>query len=150
MKYKYLFFFLAVFLISCSQYKNGPLSKTWHNTNAKYNALLIAREDYKIANEIILANNKETYEETLPIYRKIDSTRLDSAKLYLIDAIKKSSIIAERHSNSRHLDEAYLLLGKARLEKQEIFNALETFKYVNTTSKSSGAKTEALIWLMRA
>lgn len=150
MKYKYLFFFLAVFLISCSQYKNGPLSKTWHNTNAKYNALLIAREDYKIAIEIILANNKETYEETLPIYRKIDSTRLDSAKLYLIDAIKKSSIIAERHSNSRHLDEAYLLLGKARLEKQEIFNALETFKYVNTTSKSSGAKTEALIWLMRA
>ena len=143
-------FFFVIFSLSCSQYKNGPLSKTWHNTNAKYNALLIAREDYKIANEIILANNRETYEETLPIFRKIDSTRLDSAKLYLTDAIKKSSIIAERHSNSRHLDEAYLLLGKARLEKQEIFNALETFKYVNTTSKSASAKTEALIWLMRS
>lgn len=142
-------FFFVIFSLSCSQYKSGPLSKTWHNTNAKYNALLIAREDYKIANEIILTNNKETYEETLPIFRKIDSTRLDSAKLYLTDAIKKSSIIAERHSNSRHLDEAYLLLGKARLEKQEIFNALETFKYVNTTSKSASAKTEALIWLMR-
>jgi tetratricopeptide (TPR) repeat protein len=145
----YLLFFFVIFSLSCSQYKSGPLSKTWHNTNAKYNALLIAREDYKIANEIILTNNKETYEETLPIFRKIDSTRLDSAKLYLTDAIKKSSIIAERHSNSRHLDEAYLLLGKARLEKQEIFNALETFKYVNTTSKSASAKTEALIWLMR-
>lgn len=143
-------FFFVIFSLSCSQYKNGPLSKTWHNTNAKYNALLIAREDYKIANEFILANNKETYEETLPIFRKIDSTRLDSAKLYLTDAIKKSSIIAERHSNSRHLDEAYLLLGKARLEKQEIFNALETFKYINTTSKSTSAKTEALIWLMRS
>jgi outer membrane protein assembly factor BamD (BamD/ComL family) len=146
----YLLFFFVIFSLSCSQYKSGPLSKTWHNTNAKYNALLIAREDYKIANEIILTNNKETYEETLPIFRKIDSTRLDSAKLYLTDAIKKSSIIAERHSNSRHLDEAYLLLGKARLEKQEIFNALETFKYVNTTSKSASAKTEALIWLMRS
>ncbi len=135
--------------LSCSQYKNGPMSKAWHNTNAKYNALLIAREDFKIANEIIKANNKETFEETLPIFRKIDSTKLDSAKLYLNDAIKKASIIAERHSNSRHLNEAYLLIGKARLEKEEIFNAQETFKYVNTTSKSAAAKTEALIWLMR-
>ena len=125
------------------------MSKAWHNTNAKYNALLIAREDFKIANEIILANNKESFEETLPIFRKIDSTKLDTAKLYLTDAIKKASIIAERHSNSRHLNEAYLLIGKARLEKEEIFNAQETFKYVNTTSKSDAAKTEALIWLMR-
>ncbi len=95
------------------------MSKAWHNTNAKYNALLIAREDFKIANEIIIANNKETFEETLPIFRKIDSTKLDTAKLYLIDAIKKASIIAERHSNSRHLDEAYLIIGKARLEKRK-------------------------------
>lgn len=146
----YLYLLLVTIFSSCSQYKNGPMSKFWHNTNAKYNALLIAREDFKLANEIILANNKETFEETLPIFRKIDSTKLDSAKLYLTDAIKKASMIAERHSNSRHLDEAYLLLGKARLEKEEIFNALETFKYVNTTSKSATAKTEALIWLMRA
>ncbi|HLO43962.1 MAG TPA: tetratricopeptide repeat protein [Leadbetterella sp.] len=146
----YFCVFLITISFSCSQYKNGPLSKTWHNTNAKYNALLISREDYKIAKEIILANNKETYEEILPIYRKIDSTKLDSAALYLTDAIKKASIIAERHSNSRHLDEAYLLIGKARLEKEEIFNAQETFKYVNTTSKSSSSKTEALIWLMRS
>lgn len=146
---KYIFLLLVTFLSSCSQYKNGLVSKAWHNTNAKYNSLLIAREDYKIANEIIHENDKENYEEVLPIFRKIDSTRLDTAKLYLIDAIKKSSIIAERHSNSKHLDEAYLLLGKARLKKQEIFNAIETFKYVNTTSKSTNAKTEALIWLMR-
>lgn len=146
---KYIFLLFAALLSSCSQYKNGPISKSWHNTNAKYNALLIAREDYKIANEIIIENDKENYEEVLPIFRRIDSTQLDTAKLYLIDAIKKSSIIAERHSNSKHLDEAYLLLGKARLKKQEIFNALETFKYVNTTSKSANAKTEAMIWLMR-
>ncbi|MCP9768214.1 hypothetical protein EGI22_09850 [Lacihabitans sp. LS3-19] len=146
---KYIFLLFVALLSSCSQYKNGPLSKSWHNTNAKYNALLIAREDYKIANEIIIENDKENYEEVLPIFRRIDSTQLDTAKLYLIDAIKKSSIIAERHSNSKHLDEAYLLLGKARLKKQEIFNALETFKYVNTTSKSANAKTEAMIWLMR-
>lgn len=118
--------------------------------NAKYNALLLAREDYSVANSYILNNYQENYETTLPIFFKIDSTKLDSALILLVDAVKKTSIVAERHSNSRYLDEAYLLLGKARLSKQEIYNAIETFKYVNTNAKTLESKNEALIWLMRA
>jgi outer membrane protein assembly factor BamD (BamD/ComL family) len=145
----YLFIFLII-ASSCSQSSNSPTSKAWHNLNAKYNALLLAREDYKYALNYIQQNNKENYETVLPIFLKIDSTKLDSAKLLLIDAVKKTSLIAERHSNSRHLDEAYLILGKARLYKQELYNAIETFKYVNTKSTSNTAKNEALIWLMRS
>jgi tetratricopeptide (TPR) repeat protein len=111
---------------------------------------LIAREDYKEAGFIIKSKQKENFDQILPIFPKIDSNKLDSAKFYLIDAIKKSSIIAERHSNSKYLDEAYLILGKSRLLKQEYFNAIETFKYVNTKARSEQKKTEALIWLMRS
>jgi tetratricopeptide (TPR) repeat protein len=111
---------------------------------------LIAREDYNEAGFIIKSKQKENFDQVLPIFPKIDSNKLDSAKFYLIDAIKKSSIIAERHSNSKYLDEAYLILGKSRLLKQEYFNAIETFKYVNTKARSEQKKTEALIWLMRS
>jgi len=141
---------LFIFLTSCSQFSKSPTSKVWHNLNARYNALLIAREDYKEAGFIIKSKQKENFDQILPIFPKIDSNKLDSAKFYLIDAIKKSSIIAERHSNSKYLDEAYLILGKSRLLKQEYFNAIETFKYVNTKARSEQKKTEALIWLMRS
>ncbi len=118
--------------------------------NAKYNALLLGREDYRVASDYILQNYDENYGEVLPIFMKIDSTKLDSAKYLLIDAVKKTSLVAERHSNSKHLDEAYLLLGKTRLAKQEILNSIETFKFVNTKSENPANKNEALVWLMRA
>lgn len=118
--------------------------------NSRFNALLISREDIDVAKEYIAANYRDNYEAVLPIYRPIDSTRLDTAKFYLIDAIKKSSIIAEKHSNSKYLDEAYLLIGEARILKGEFENAIETYKYLNSVSSSEEMKTEALTQMMRA
>lgn len=118
--------------------------------NSRFNALLISREDIDVAKEYIAANYQDNYEAILPVYRPIDSTRLDTARFYLVDAIKKSSIIAEKHSNSKYLDEAYLLIGEARILKGEFENAIETYKYLNTVSSSEEMKTEALIQMMRA
>ena len=135
---------------SCSQYNNGLLSRGWHDMNSRFNALLISREDLEVAKEYIAANYKDNYEDILPVFRPIDSTRLDTARFYLVDAIKKSSIIAEKHSNSKYLDEAYLLIGEARILKGEFENAIETYKYLNTISSSEEMKTEALVQMMRA
>jgi hypothetical protein len=140
--------FIIAGLSSCSQFSNTFSSRIWHNTNARYNALLIAREDYNYAVKII--NTQERYSPPLYILRQIDSSRLDSAKMYLEDAIKKSSLIAERHSNSKHLDEAYFLLGKARLEKGEFLNAIETFKYLYGTSFRKSYKGKAFVELFKA
>jgi len=137
-------------LSSCSQYNTGLLSRSWHNMNSRFNALLISREDIDVAKEYIAAHYTDNYEAVLPVYRVIDSTRLDTAKFYLIDAIKKSSIIAEKHSNSKYLDEAYLLIGEARILKGEFENAIETYKYLNSVSSSEQMKTEALTQMMRA
>jgi outer membrane protein assembly factor BamD (BamD/ComL family) len=142
----FVLFFLTG-LVSCSQFSQSPTSLAWHNMHAKYNALLIAKEDYKYATSLI--TKTEVFDQDLPILRFVDSTKLDSAKLYLIDAIKKASMIAERHSNSKYLDEAYLLLGKARVEKQEYFNAIETFKYLNATASSDKFRHAALIQLFK-
>jgi outer membrane protein assembly factor BamD (BamD/ComL family) len=149
-KFLFSIFFFVFLVSSCSQFSKSPTSKAWHNMNAKYNALLMAKEEFKIANDIILAHHSDNFESVIPIFLKIDSTKLDTAKLYLDDVVKKTSLIAERHSNSKYLDDAYMILGKARLQKQEFFNAIETFKYLNTTSRSREVKNEALIWLMRS
>lgn len=142
----YLFLLL---LSSCSQFSNGFLSRTWHNTNSRYNALLIAREDLDVAQEHLVKNYRENYEQVLPVFRPVDSTRLDTAKLFLVDAIKKASIIAEKHSNSKYLDEAYLLIGEARIYKGEFENAIETYKYLNTVAASEDKKTLSMVQMLR-
>ncbi len=147
---KFIPYVIFLLLSSCSQYNTGLMSRSWHNMNSRFNALLISREDIEVAKEYIAANYRDNYEEILPVFRPIDSTRLDTAKLFLVDAIKKSSIIAEKHSNSKYLDEAYLLIGEARILKGEFENAIETYKYLNTVSSSEEMKTEAMTQMMRA
>lgn len=144
--------FFAVFFIftSCSQYKHGFISRSWHDINSKFNALLIAREDIEVAKEYISQNYKENFEDVLPVYQLIDSSQLDTAKLFLVDAVKKASVIAQKHSNSQFLPEAYLLIGDARILKGEYENAIETLKYLNTISDNENIRSAALTQMMLA
>lgn len=136
--------------MACSQFSQSPTSKAWHNLNAKYNALLIARDNYKYAKQVIYYTTKENYSAMLPVLLPLDSVKAQPVLPNLKETIKNTSLIAERHSNSRFLDDAYLLLGQARLEKEDYINAIEVFKYVNTTGKNENVKHTALISLMRA
>jgi tetratricopeptide (TPR) repeat protein len=150
------FLFLAVFasptggLVSCSQYSTKPLSKGYHNLTAHFNAYVIARDQIENAERTLFANRQENYNQLLPILLPVDSMLIQPVKPQLDDAIKKASLIPERHQNSKWLDNAYNLIGKARLLKQDLPNAVEVFKYVNTKGTSENDKHTALVGLMRA
>lgn len=141
---------LLLFLGSCSQFSSSPTSKAWHNTNARYNALFIAKEDFKLANYLMDSVRNEDFTTTLPIWIPIDTLETAVANEAWEEIIKMTSLIAERHSNSRYLDKAYTLLGIARFHKADYLNAIEVFKYVNSNGSYEQAKNEALIWLMRS
>src|SRR5690606_38964774 len=55
----------------------------------------------------------------------------------------------QRHSNSKWVDDAYILVGKARLYSLDWGNAVQTFKYVNTRAEDKHAKHLAIINLIR-
>lgn len=137
-------------LVSCSQYSTKPISKGYHNLNAHFNAYVIAREEINQAEFILFKTRKENYNLLLPILLPVDSTLTMPVRPQLDDAIKKASLIPERHQNSKWLDDAYILIGRARLLKQDIPNAVDVFKYVNTKGTDDNDKHEALVWLMRA
>lgn len=144
---------IILFLIitaGCSQFSNSPTSKAWHNTNALFNSLIIARENMKEADKQLFATREENYSALMPILLPMDSTKSQAVATNLKEIIEKTSLIAERHSNSKFLAEAYILLGKARLMKGDFINGIEVFKYVNTTTKDETGRHTALIWLMRA
>ncbi len=137
-------------LLSCSQYSTKPVSKGYHNLTAHYNAYVIARDELEQAEATLFKTRQENYSQVLPILLPVDSTKSQAVKQFLDDAIKKASLIPERHQNSKWLDDAYILIGRARLLKQDLPNAIEVFKYVNTKGTDPDDKHTALVWLMRA
>ncbi|GAB3313892.1 hypothetical protein GCM10027299_01370 [Larkinella ripae] len=140
---------LTIGLSGCSQYSQKKLPVAYHNLNARYNAYLIARDRIREVERYRLRTYQENYNQPLPILLPLDSTKLEPVKAQLDDAIKKASLVAERHQNSKWLDNSYILLGTARLYRQDYGNAMEVFKYVNTKGESEDEKHEALIGLMR-
>ncbi len=126
------------------------MSKAWHNTNARFNSLIIARDNMKQADKDLFEKREENYSALMTIFVPIDSVKSQAVATNLKEVIDKTSLIAERHSNSKYLAEAYILLGKSRLLKEDYINAVEVFKFINTTSSNENGKHSALIWLMRA
>lgn len=141
---------LAGGLVSCSQYSTKPVSKGYHNLTAHFNAYVIARDQIEGAERALFKARQENYNQLLPILLPVDSNAVQPVKPQLDDAIKKASLIPERHQNSKWLDDAYNLIGRARLLKQDLPNAIEVFKYVNTKGTSDDDKHQALVGLMRA
>lgn len=154
--YSRLFLFLAVIalltggLVSCSQYSTKAIPKGYHNLTAHYNAYVIARDEIDQAEQFLFKKRQENYNQLLPILLPVDSMLIQPVKPQLDDAIKKASLIPERHQNSKWLDNAYILIGRARLLKQDLPNAIEVFKYVNTKGTNEDDKHTALVGLMRA
>ena len=141
---------LLVGSLSCSQYSTKPISKGYHNLTAHYNAYVIARDEINQAEGQLFQKRVENYSQLLPILLPVDSNLAQPVKPFLDDAIKKASLIPERHQNSKWLDNAYNLIGRARLLKQDLPNAIEVFKYVNTNGTNENDKHTALVGLMRA
>lgn len=141
---------LSLLTGACSQFSNSPMSKAWHNTNARFNSLIIARDNMKQAEKDLFDKREENYSALMTIFVPIDSLKSQAVATNLKEVIDKTSLIAERHSNSKYLAEAYILLGKSRLLKEDYINAVEVFKFINTTSSNEKGKHSALIWLMRA
>lgn len=92
---------------------------------------------------------KENYNQLLPILLPMDSVRAQAVKPKLQDAIKKASIVAEKHQNSKWIDNSYILLGKSRLYLGEWADGLEALRYVYANGRDESDKNNALIVLMR-
>ena len=137
-------------LSSCSQQSTSTLAVGFHNVTARYNAYVIARDKMKEAENTLANNRKDDYNQLMPILLPLDSVKAMTVKALLDDVIKKASLIPDRHQNSKWVDNALVLIGKARLYKGQFADGIETLKYVNSKGKDENDKHLGLIWLMRA
>jgi outer membrane protein assembly factor BamD (BamD/ComL family) len=140
-----------IFLLAgCSQFSSRPGAVNFHNISARYNAYFMAEQDMLEAEFAMKNVFKEDYNQLLPILLPMDSVLSLPVKPKLLDAIKKASIVAEKHQNSKWLDNSYIILGKSRLYLGEWADGLEALRYVYANGRDENDKNDALILLMRA
>lgn len=141
---------LLLSLGACSQYSTAPSSVAYHNMTARFNAYIQARDIINQSEKALFESRKESFDQLLPILIPMDSLSISQVSSEMEAVLKKASLVVERHQNSKWVDDAYVLIGRVRLHKQDFLNAIETFKYINTQSKNPDARHAAIVWLMRA
>ena len=148
--------FTSFILSSCSTSKKGILNKGYHTLTTKYNVLFNGKEAFSIGEEILSNAYEDNFYEVLPVEpinlrgENIDETTIvpgfDQAEEKAVKAIQKHSIKINDLQYNRQIDEAYLLLGKARYFDRRFFPALEAFNFLLESGVSRSNYIEGKIW----
>jgi tetratricopeptide (TPR) repeat protein len=141
---------VTVLLSGCSQYSTKRSAIGFHNFSARYNAYFMGEKDLASAEFSVDSLYKEDYNQLLPILLPLDSLLFLPVKPLLLSAIRKASIVAEKHQNSKWIDNSYYILGKSRLYLGEWADGLEALRFVYANGTDEIDKNHALILLMRA
>jgi tetratricopeptide (TPR) repeat protein len=149
---------LATMLFNaCSTKKDALVNRKWHALNTKYNTLYNGNIAFEEGRNTLNDTYQDDYFEVLPVERlavsgeiKLDSE--DNNPNFLI-AEEKATKAIQRHSmdikdeeRNPEIDEAFLLLGKARYFDERYIPALESFNYILNKYSESDKLNEANIW----
>lgn len=155
-KYTFLAGF-CVFLIACSTRKNSFLSRNSHALSTEYNILYNGGIALDKGVEELKTTYKDNFWERLPVERmqvtedamipgQTKNPNFDRAETKAIKAIQKHSMNIDGNEVNPQMDEAHLMLGKARYYDQRFVPALEAFNYILYKYPQSDKIYEAKVW----
>ncbi len=165
---------LALVLASgCSTKKNTFVSRNYHNVTSYYNVYFNGMEAFKEGQKKIAGAHKDNFSLVLLPFLYSDKEAARASYSDMNKAIEKGSKCIRKHSITvkpekkegkkerkdksfyekneyvNWIDEAYMLIGKSQLIKQDYYAAIETFSYVVRQFKDSDVKYEAYMWIAR-
>jgi len=157
LKYILLLFSLLL-VVACSTKKNSFVGRNWHALNSQYNTLY--NGDVALEKGIVEVKSEysDNYWELLPVERmqieeqaflpgeKGKNANFDRAEAKAVKAIQKHSMNIGGKEKNMQMDEAHLLLGKARYYDKRYIPALEAFNYILYKYSNSDKIYEAKVW----
>lgn len=157
MKFRYLFIAGLLLAGACSTKKDTLINRHWHALHTEYNILYNGNLAFEKGRESLNDGYKDNYWEVLPIERLelTETIRLDSegndpnfliAEEKATKAIQLHGMEINGTERNPQIDEAFLLLGKARYFDQRYVPALEAFNYILRRHPESDKLVEARIW----
>ena len=152
-----LLIFALIAATACSRKKSTFLSRNYHAVTAEYNALYNGYLALQQGREGLNEAYRDNYWDVLPIERmqveedvilpgESKNENFIRAEEKAAKAIQKHSINIESKEYNPQMDEAYLLLGKARYYDQRFVPALEAFNYILYKYPASDKINQAKVW----
>ena len=142
-------------LSSCKSSRYGIVKRTFHDVTAHYNGYFNAKQ--RVDNTELQADKafQDKYDELLPIFKLVRdedaaSNTKKTGNQALDDAIKKASLVIQRHERSKWIDDCYFEIGRSYFYKKDYFTAAETFQFIAGRYKGSGPADVAYIWLIKS
>ena len=149
--------FIAILIASCSRKNNSFVSRNYHAVTAKFNTLYNGYNALEQGRNSLNETYVDNYWEILPIERmeiqdesilpkesKNENFTISEEKA--VKTIQKHGMNFKGKEKNPQIDEAYLLLGKARYFDQRFIQALESFNYILYKYPASDKINQAKIW----
>jgi len=146
-----------LFSSGCSTKKKSWVNRQFHNTTAKYNGYFNGNESIKNGIRKLDESFVDDYTTILPVFKTGDLKKSKSIHSYMDKAIKKGSIVIQKHSMKikgkeycKWIDDNYLMVGKSYFYKGEFEDAIKTFSFIKNEYKNNEIQFDASLWLVRA
>jgi len=148
---------LMIFASGCSRKKDKFINRNWHAVTTEFNTLYNGDLALTMGKEQIAETYSENFWEILPVERMQISEEImlpgtarneffKTAEEKATKAIQRHSMLINGREKNPQIDEAYLLLGKARYFDQRFIPALEAFNYILHKYPASNTINHAQIW----
>lgn len=156
-----IFLFSIILLVACSRKKNTFMSRNYHAVTGEYNALYNGGVALDNGKEELALTYRDNFWEILPVERleldesmslpgeskNADFTRAEEKAA---KAIQKHSIYLDGKEYNPQIDEAYMVLGKARYFDQRFIPALDAFNFILNKYPTSNNINRAKVWKAKA
>jgi len=161
--YKSILVFILTLLLtfSCSRKKDKFINRNFHAVTAEFNPLYNGYNALEQGKQSLNDAYFDNYWNVLPIERmqifedivlpgQSKNENFSRAEEKAAKAIQKHSMNIKGKEKNPQMDEAYLLLGKARYFDQRFVPALEAFNYILYKYPASDKINQAKVWREKA
>ncbi len=160
MKGKYqisLILLVALTIVACSRKKNTFINRNAHAVKAEFNGLYNGNVAFEKGKEEISLGYKDNFWEILPVERlqleddmalpgKSKNANFEKAEEKATKVIQKHSMYIDDIEYNPQIDEAFILLGKARYYDQRFVPALDAFNYILDKYPTCNNINQAKVW----
>ncbi|RAJ24385.1 hypothetical protein LX77_01937 [Gelidibacter algens] len=153
----FVLFFAVLIVTSCSRKNDTFINRNFHALGTKYNVLYNGNIALENGRENVDNAFTDNYWDLLPVERmettedfvlpgQTKNSDFERAEEKAIKAVQKHGMNIKGKEYNPQIDEAYLLLGKARYFDQRFIPAVEAFNYILYKYPASDKINEAKIW----
>ncbi|NND62116.1 MAG: hypothetical protein HKN48_02860 [Flavobacteriaceae bacterium] len=156
--HKFTLLLLVILLLAaCSRKKNTFVTRNYHAVTGEYNAIYNGDNALIDGKEALALTFRDNFWEILPVERielkekivkpgETGDPNFNRAEEKAAKAIQKHSIYIDGKEHNPQMDEAYMLLGKARYYDERFIASQDAFNFILNRFPTSNSINKAKMW----